>query len=149
MTYYFSKVTFPTKLKGMTFDYDFECSFPLFSSLLKKREEEKYNQLAKIVIKSHAFQPVADQTERYDFRPRLWIFFNELAKLVIKSHALQLGLLSPPLFVLIEEKWSNSEKERLSSTFSKILIHFVKLGLRVWKISIIFFFQIWLCHKNK
>ena len=41
--------------KGMTFDHDFAYSFPLFSSLLKKREEEKENELAKIVIKGHAF----------------------------------------------------------------------------------------------
>ena len=41
--------------KGMTFDQDFAYSFPLFSSFLKKREEEKENELAKIVIKDHAF----------------------------------------------------------------------------------------------
>ena len=40
--------------KGITFDHDFGYSIPLFSSLLKKREEEKENELAKIVIKSHA-----------------------------------------------------------------------------------------------
>ena len=44
-------------LKGMNFDPDLDYSFPLFSSLLKKkREEEKENELAKIVIKTHAFQ---------------------------------------------------------------------------------------------
>ena len=46
-----------TKMKGMSFDHDFVYSFSLFSSLLKKREEEKENELAKNVIKSHAFQP--------------------------------------------------------------------------------------------
>ena len=40
----------------MTFDHDFGYSFPLFSSPLRKREEEKENELAKIVIKSLAFQ---------------------------------------------------------------------------------------------
>ena len=30
--------------KGMTFDHVFGYSFPLFSSLLKKREEEKDNE---------------------------------------------------------------------------------------------------------
>ena len=34
----------------MTFDH-FVYSFPLFSSLLKKGEEEKENELAKMVIK--------------------------------------------------------------------------------------------------
>jgi hypothetical protein len=34
----------------MNFDHDFGYSFPLSSSLLKKREEEKENELAKIVI---------------------------------------------------------------------------------------------------
>ena len=43
--------------KGMTFDHDIGYSFPNFSSLLKKqREEEKENELAKSVIKTHAFQ---------------------------------------------------------------------------------------------
>ena len=41
--------------KGMTFDHDFGYYFPLFSSLLKKREEEKENELEKIVNKGHAF----------------------------------------------------------------------------------------------
>ena len=41
--------------KGMTFDHDFGYYFPHFSSLLKKKEEEKENELAKIVIKGHAF----------------------------------------------------------------------------------------------
>ena len=40
---------------GMTFDKDFGYFFPLFFSLLKKREEEKKNLLVKIVSKSHAF----------------------------------------------------------------------------------------------
>jgi len=39
----------------MTFDHDFGYFFPLFSSLLKKREEEKESYLANIVIKGHAF----------------------------------------------------------------------------------------------
>jgi hypothetical protein len=39
----------------MSFDYDFGYSFSHFSSLLKKREEENENELATIVIKSHAF----------------------------------------------------------------------------------------------
>ena len=38
----------------MTFDHDFGYSFPLFSSPLKKRDDEKKNEVAKIVIKSHA-----------------------------------------------------------------------------------------------
>ena len=41
--------------KGLTFDHDFGYPFPLFSSLLKNREEEKENKVAKIVIKSHVF----------------------------------------------------------------------------------------------
>ena len=41
--------------KGMTFDHDFGYSFPLFYSPLKKVEEEKENELEKIVIKDHAF----------------------------------------------------------------------------------------------
>ena len=47
---------FPTGLKGMNFDHDFSYSFPLFSSLLKKSENKNENELAKIVIKIHAFQ---------------------------------------------------------------------------------------------
>ena len=43
----------PTGLKGMTFDHDFGYPF-LFPP--KKREEEKENESAKILIKSHAFQ---------------------------------------------------------------------------------------------
>jgi len=39
----------------MTFDHDVGYSFPLFSSFLKKREEEEENDLANIVIKGHAF----------------------------------------------------------------------------------------------
>jgi hypothetical protein len=30
--------------KGLTFDHDFGYSFPLFSSLIKNREEEKENE---------------------------------------------------------------------------------------------------------
>ena len=41
--------------KGMAFDQNFFYSFPLFSSLLKKEGREKENEVAKIVIKSHAF----------------------------------------------------------------------------------------------
>ena len=41
------------KKKGMTFDHDFGYSFPLFPP--RKREEEKENEVAKIVIKSNAF----------------------------------------------------------------------------------------------
>ena len=39
----------------MTFDHDFGYFFPRLSSLLKEREEEKENEVANIVIKSHAF----------------------------------------------------------------------------------------------
>ena len=39
----------------MTLDHDFGYSFPLFPFLLKKKEEEKENEVTKIVIKSHAF----------------------------------------------------------------------------------------------
>ena len=41
--------------KGMTFDHDFGYSFPLSFSLLKKEGREKKNEVAKIMIKSHAF----------------------------------------------------------------------------------------------
>ena len=41
--------------KGMTFDHDFSYYILLFSSLLKKEGREKENEVAKIVIKSHAF----------------------------------------------------------------------------------------------
>ena len=41
----------------MTFDHDFGYSFSLFSSLLKKEDKEKENELAKFVNKSHDFQP--------------------------------------------------------------------------------------------
>ena len=41
--------------RGMTFEHDFIYSFPLFSSLVKKEEEEKENELAKIVIKGNVF----------------------------------------------------------------------------------------------
>ena len=50
----------------MTFDQDFGYSFPIFSSLLKKREEEKENELGKIVIKDHAF--LFDQDKRYNVK---------------------------------------------------------------------------------
>ena len=43
----------------MTFDHDLGYSFP---SLLKKRGEEKDNELAKIGIKGHTF--LLDQLER-------------------------------------------------------------------------------------
>jgi hypothetical protein len=39
----------------MTFDQDFGYSFPLLSPLLKKEGKEMENELAKIVIKVHAF----------------------------------------------------------------------------------------------
>ena len=39
-----------TGLKGMNFDHDFGNSFHLFSSLLKKIEEEKENESAKFVL---------------------------------------------------------------------------------------------------
>ena len=45
-----------TGLKGMNFDHDIGYSFPLFSSLLQKREEKKENELEKIMIKTYAFQ---------------------------------------------------------------------------------------------
>jgi hypothetical protein len=41
--------------KGMTFDHDFVYSFTIFSTLIKKGEEEKEYEVAKIVIKGHAF----------------------------------------------------------------------------------------------
>ena len=41
-----------TGLIGMKFDHDFGYSFPLFSSHIKKEKGE----LAKIVIKTHAFE---------------------------------------------------------------------------------------------
>ena len=55
MQYYATK-NCGTNLKGMTLDQDFGYSFSPSSSLLKKREEEKKNELAKIVIKVHSFQ---------------------------------------------------------------------------------------------
>ena len=36
-----------TKWKGIIFDHVFGCYFPLFSSVLKKREEEKENGISK------------------------------------------------------------------------------------------------------
>ena len=39
----------------MTFDHDFGYSFPFSQPSLNKREEEKENEFAKIVIKGHAF----------------------------------------------------------------------------------------------
>ena len=39
----------------MTFDHESGYSFPRFSSLQKKREEEKENEVANTVIISHAF----------------------------------------------------------------------------------------------
>ena len=49
----------------MTFDHDFGYSSPYFYSLLKKREEEKENELAKIVIKRRAFLPVVIWKSRF------------------------------------------------------------------------------------
>ena len=43
--------------KGMTFDHKFGYPFPLFFFLKNKREEEKENEIVKIVFKSHAFLP--------------------------------------------------------------------------------------------
>ena len=40
--------------KGMTLNFDFSYSFPLFSSLLKKEGKRKGEWIAKIVILSHA-----------------------------------------------------------------------------------------------
>jgi hypothetical protein len=39
----------------MTFDHDYGCSFPLFSSLLRKEGTRKGEGITKIVIKRHAF----------------------------------------------------------------------------------------------
>ena len=47
---------YETKLKGITFVQDLGYSLPLLS-FLQKKEEKIENELAKIVIKSHAFQP--------------------------------------------------------------------------------------------
>ena len=42
--------------KGTTYNYDFGYSFPLFSSLLKKKEGRKKGEwIAKIMILSHVF----------------------------------------------------------------------------------------------
>ena len=49
------KIMFGDRAERHDILYDFGYSFPLFSSLLKKEEDEKENELAKIVIKSHAF----------------------------------------------------------------------------------------------
>ena len=48
----------------MTFDHDFGHSLPLFSSLLKKEGRRKWEWIAKIAIKSHAFllDPVYNTT---------------------------------------------------------------------------------------
>ena len=43
------------KQKGMTQIHDFVYSFPLFSSLLKKRGKKRRRMNRKIVILSHAF----------------------------------------------------------------------------------------------
>ena len=59
-----------TKLKGMTFDHNFGYSFTLFSFLLKKEGRRKGEWIAKILIKSHAFQPgfwETDRAERHCF----------------------------------------------------------------------------------
>ena len=53
---YFNQILTQNNLKGMNFVHDFGYSFHLFSSLLKKREREKDNELVKIVTKIHAFQ---------------------------------------------------------------------------------------------
>ena len=59
------------KQKGMSFDHNFGYSFPLFSSLLKKREEEK-----KISVK---------QT----FHTRFWTTYN-LCELTTQVHKFQM-----------------------------------------------------------
>ena len=41
--------------KGMTFDHDFGYFFPFSLPPYKKRKREKVNELAKIMIKGHAF----------------------------------------------------------------------------------------------
>ena len=41
--------------KGMTFDHDFDCLFPLFSSLLENRGKKKRKINSKVVVKSYAF----------------------------------------------------------------------------------------------
>ena len=46
------EVTKRIEQKGMTFDYDLVI---LFSSLLKKMEEENEKKLVKFMIKGHAF----------------------------------------------------------------------------------------------
>ena len=52
-TKYFSKNNIILiEQKGITFDHDFDYSFPLFSSLLNG---DKENELAKVVIKGYAF----------------------------------------------------------------------------------------------
>ena len=43
------------ELKGMTFDHDFWLLHTSFLFLLKKEGREKENEVATIVIKSHAF----------------------------------------------------------------------------------------------
>ena len=64
----------------MTLDHDFVYFFPLYSSLLRKREEEKENELSKIVIKGHAF--LLDQSNQEIIRE---IFFQIQQYLFNKS----------------------------------------------------------------
>ena len=45
--------------KGMTFDHEFGYSFPLFSSLLKKRKEEKEEEKQKSRSKVMPFCSIA------------------------------------------------------------------------------------------
>ena len=58
--------------KGMTFENDF-CYFILsFSSLLRKEEREKENEVAKIVIKSHTFL-----FHRFDDHLKFWFWIEQ------------------------------------------------------------------------
>ena len=73
-------VDFNNDQKGMTFDHDFGYSFPPFSSLLtKKREEEKENEDAKIVIKAHTFLLDRFYYIRYDHKKKkIYLKLNKL-----------------------------------------------------------------------
>ena len=68
--------------KGMTFDHDFGCFFPLFSSLLKKEGRRKGEWIAKIVIESHAFlfDPFVFVKEPFNtlaFKYLVWLLLAE------------------------------------------------------------------------
>ena len=65
----------------MTFDHHFGYSFPLFSSL----NEEKANELAKLEIKIHAFQPclfISGQSTS-SYKDKIWD--TEITTQTIKS----------------------------------------------------------------